>query len=126
MSVTSKPPQWGPNHNQTADDYTLPGVWVKRLLNRYGLYKAMRDTAWYVDAIKGVPERVTIVRLHAADSHYTTADYAELSDGRRLPTFYLFPVVKHCKPVLRKIRDEHGETMQWVAPWRKGVLRPWE
>jgi len=127
MSVTSKPALWGPDHKQLADDYyTLPGVWAKRLQVKHGLYRAMREAAWYVDALKGVPEKVTIVRLHAADNHYTTADYAELNDGRRLPTLYLFPVVKHCKPILRKIRDQYGETEQWVGPWRKGVYKPFE
>ena len=123
MSVTSKPAQWGPNQKQ--DDYhTLPGVFARQLLNEYGLSRRIGIAAWYVDTLSEKVEKVHIIQLHGADLHYTTADYAELANERRVPTMYLFPVRKHCKPKLKLIRDELGECNQWVGPWRHGVYAP--
>ena len=125
MTVTNKPQQWGPNHD--LDDYhTMPGVFAKRLQHKHGLDKPMREAAWMVDSLTDEVEKVEIVRLLPADNHYTTADYAVLSDTRRVPTLYLFPVKKHTKPVLKKVRDEFGTCQQWVAPWRKGVYKPFD
>ena len=46
------------------------------------------------------------------------ASYALTDDNNFISTFYLWPVAKHCKPVLTMIRDEYGTTGQWVAPLR--------
>ena len=125
MSVTNKPQQWGPNHEQ--DDYhTLPGEYARRLQNQYGLERRVNEAAWYVDPNAETVERVHIDKLY--DAHGRVAgqpDYALLSDNRRVPAMYLFPVRKHLQPIKKRVKDEHGTCEQWVAPWRKGVYKPW-
>lgn len=74
--------------------------------------------AWYVAETghRGKPERVKIKLLRGScDSYSCRYDYAELEDGRKISTTYVFPVKGYTKPKYALITDNFGPAHNWVA-----------
>jgi hypothetical protein len=72
-----------------------------------------RAPAWYVACTDktGVPEPVTILRLHGPDVGYTKPSYAELADGRRVTSTYLFSA----RPSFLLLQDSFGLCHNWAV-----------
>lgn len=103
----------------------MPGELAKRLYNRFGLARRFYPIrAWFVNGDN--VSQVKIVEVRGADVEYLGApDYALTEDGRLLPTFYLFPVDRHLKPRLLRMRDEMGYFTQWAAPLKPRCMAHW-
>lgn len=108
--------------------HTMPGEYARRLYQQHGADQPswrpdLRIPAWLV--VDDAARRVTITRLHSASGCGEVADYASCVDGRRVATFYLFPVAKHCKPRIETITDDLGTCRQWVAPLKARCRAQW-
>lgn len=114
---------WKPRHD--SECFTEPGQFAKRLHNQYGIDRQFNPVQAYF-VINDKVEKHEVVKIVGADTSYYSPDYAVTTEGKRLSTFYMFPVRKHKKPELRQIEDDLGKCTQWVAPWKKRVLRAWD
>jgi hypothetical protein len=110
---------------ELASTATKPGDLAQHLANTHGLARRFYPVdAWFVNLDTVTRVRLVEVRGSGIENCPPVA-YALTDDGRLLPTFYLFPVNKHCKPRLATLRDDLGTCQQWVAPLRAGCHSAW-
>lgn len=89
----------------------MPGDFAEALLRVFSPGMSYPPAAAWV-VINDKPQRVEVVRLRGAcDDWFRRGDYADLSDGRSVSSFYLFPT----RPRLERVEDEYGVCSQWVS-----------
>lgn len=111
---------------ELAHTATKPGEFAKHYANKHGLARRFAPVAaWFVNLDQVT--RVEIVELRGSGLECCPpVAYGVTTTGTLLPSHYLFPVARHCKPRLATLRDELGTFQQWVAPLRSNCRSPWD